>query len=415
MLLFGVIIVAGESFKIFGVNLPVLILVVIVWKIRSHLRSALSGYLWLTIPLLTFAIVGAFKYRFGDVLEDTLPLVAFLIIAVALELLDPKDRLNVCKFVIVFSALAVIKVLAINDFNIAPSWGGNGFWQGTKESVDGVNRIVLKGADVFIGTSTALLLINGTLKKGFPRFFRSRETLCIFAALTISIVFSLTRGTIVAIAAAFLFWILVGIRSGTLRSAGRFILVLLVCALITVGPLAPDASAYYQRFMNTFGLGQQTAEDDVAFAYRLVESANALDVARQTYFLGAGFGVSFFTPLSGSDKSDSRDLFVHSLPVWLILKVGIIGLVLVYGGLLSGLSVAVREIMLRRINPADIPFAIAAIGGLSYLLVNDTINNKLSTLSGGAAYALYYVLAKGCRVIERDAKGRSIAITADRD
>jgi hypothetical protein len=414
MFLFGVIILAGESFKVFGINVSGLILLVILWQIRGHARRAAVRYLWLVVPLVVFSAIGVFRYRIGDVIEDTVPLITFFVVAAAIGLLPPEERLSICKFVVVLSAFAVLKILAINYLNITPEWGGTGFWQGTKEPMDGVNRIVLKGADVFIGTSAVLLLMSMTLKKGLPRFFRPRDNLLLLTALTISVVFSLTRGTMVAIATTFLFWTFAGLRSGALKSAGRFVVALVVCGVVIAGPLAQGASAYYDRFIDTVGMGQHAAEDDVAFAYRLVETVNALDAARQTHFLGAGFGVSFFTPLSGSEKSDGRSLFVHSLPTWLILKIGVGGFLLIYGALLWQIRIPLRKLFLRTITAAEIPFAIAAIGGLSYLMANDLINNKFSTLSGGAAYALYFVMAESCRVTQRETNEEPIAVASDR-
>lgn len=400
MLFFGVVIFAGESFKILGVNASGLVLLIILWQLRHNLETAFR-YIWLVAIFLVFVSLGIVRYRIGDVIEDAVPFVVFLVMATALTVLQPKERVAVCKFVIIASALALLKVLAINYLDITPQWAGDTFWQGTKSPVTaGVNRVVLKGADVFIGTSTVVLLCNVTLRQGVPRFFKGRLNLVLLVALIISVVFSLTRGTVVAIAAAMMICIVFGIRSGLVRPASPAIIVVLLGALIVGGPLAPGASAYYERFLDT--AGEHASADDAAFAYRYVETIHVIEAAQQTDYLGAGLGASYWTPLSGSDKDDGRSLFAHSLPAWLLLKVGVIGVCIFYIMMLHRISIPIRKLVSKKDSSRyGLSLMLTTVGALLYLLSNDVMNNKFATLSGAAAYALYFVLADYRALTER--------------
>src|SRR5207244_2778597 len=116
-------------------------------------------HLPLIVLTIIFLLIGIARYPIQDVFEDLLPFLIFVIIATSLSPLKLEDRLQLLRFIVIVSALCILKVLAISYFDLQVSWGGDTFWQAAKVPLpSGLNRVVLKGADIFICISATLLL-----------------------------------------------------------------------------------------------------------------------------------------------------------------------------------------------------------------------------------------------------------------
>lgn len=405
MLLFGVVIVAGESFKIQDVNVAVvLMLAIAAWVSVSSIVHSLTGvrrYFWLVTISLIFLTIGIHSNRIEDVAEDFLPFAALFLVIAALATLRPEQRLQFYRFVIVASALASLKAIAMSYLDVTPEWGGNTFWQGGKaEIAPGQWRIILKGGDVFICVSTAILISGTMLRRGLPQIFRRTTGIVLLAATTTGVAASLTRASGAAIGLALLFWGSLLLGSGLLRF--RRALILMIVASVFVLPAAGTwFQAYNERWSDLISLGSRGLEDDIALSFRRQEANKIIAISEKSNFLGAGFGTSYYLAFSGSQKSDGRSLYAHSLPVWLLFKAGVAGLCAFYVTLLLRIISPMRK--LRRLRDTalrqdprfirSLCLASAASVGLLFLFFNDFTNNKFATLSGASAYAMLFAMS----------------------
>jgi hypothetical protein len=380
-----VMVVLGESFKIDQVNAAaitflLLLLQAVLIVAALPMRRTWPRHLFLLPLWLAYFILGALRYPIRDVIEDAAPLATFIVLVNCLDQLSSGSRENLVRFVVWLSALSLIKILFINSFDVHVSWGGDSLWQATKtEVVPGLNRITLKGADVFLIISTALLIGSLLLRDTNAFLFGRSKSALLLVALVASLLFSFSRASFAAIVIGVIVWVALSARARVLRakSVAAFAIVVTASA-IAIGPLSLSQAVNVR-------LAQD--EQNISSVYRLVESARALEHARQFYFLGSGFGLSFYTPFSGTDRPDERGLFVHVLPIWLILKVGVVGLIVFASTIVRSIRASYSAVAQSAERSAAAPALLSALG-LIVLSINDLSNNKFATVSGAAAYAL---------------------------
>jgi hypothetical protein len=78
---------------------------------------------------------------------------------------------------------------------------------------------------------------------------------------------------------------------------------------------------------------------------------------------------------------------VHVLPIWLILKVGVVGLIVFASTIVRSIRASYSAVAQSAERSAAAPALLSALG-LIVLSINDLSNNKFATVSGAAAYAL---------------------------
>lgn len=389
---FGVVILAGESFKIAGVNLAAVALVLILLQLLlswPHRRGErLFPYPWVMALAGAFLLVGLSRHGTADVIEDFVPFAALLIVGAGLRKLDTAELIQIYRAIVLFAAGAALKSLAINCLDVSPQWGGEeaNFWQAVKlPMASGINRVILKGGDVFISLATAVVVCDAMVRCESGRMFPWRRSLLLLSALLTGLMLSLTRASMAAVALVILFWTLILSGSGALKIRRLAVVGAAILGLWISAPFAGGwLQAYYERWDFTIPL-ERPMEGDISLAFREFESERAIQAASESNFLGGGMGTSFFAPLNGSPKDDGRALFVHSLPAWLLLKVGVIGMVVFYAAVLKRIIAASCGVYG---NHRQASMAMTALAGALFLLVNDFSNNKFATLSGAAAYAL---------------------------
>lgn len=395
---FGAIILFGESFKITDVNVAGVILGVMCANLlllfirRPNLRMRRDDVALLAIALV-FAGLGFMRYRTSDVMEDLIPFVVFLAVAVSFPNLPLRDRMTVYRLIVVFSAVALLKVLAIAFLPIEPEWGGNTFWQASKVPMSsGLNRVILKGGDIFIGVSATVVAFHLMLKRRLQRLFHPKVAILLLITLVAGVVQSFTRASLGALFLALSACFLLLRRSGVMQHR-RVLVAVATAALVAVLALQSGA-LWYQSFSE-----RVLDPADMALVYRQVEALNALDAARQASFLGAGLGAYFYTPLSGSAKVDGRSLYAHFVPVWLVLKVGALGALVFYFVIGRSIVRARRAIgeALADNRIESVMLLATNLAGLVFLVAVDSLNNKFATLSGAAAYAALMTIPGGLR------------------
>jgi hypothetical protein len=429
----GLVILAGESFKVRDVNVAGLVLLMLVLQL---VLVALSGdglrLRLVDLPLLTiaavFGAVGVARYDARDVFEDAVPFVVFALTMASLTTVSVASRLRVCRFVVVVSALAFAKMLAIAYLNVEPAWGGNTFWQGSRRELgSGTYRVFLKGGDVFISVAATMLLASLMLRGRSPAPFGRPTTVLLCIPLLAAVVMSYTRATIGAIALALLVWPALLYRTGIVDLRRAAVVVLLI-ASGALASLQMAALARGRALDGPWGLSygsigvasavQRFGEGgDLALAYRQLETAEALEVAGRDGYLGSGLGAHFYTPFSGSRKEDGRSLYAHHLPAWLTLKVGIAGAVVFYGTLWISIGATMRHLRCVGQSARDnqctgvpAPVLAASLAALLFLMFNDLLNNKFVTVSGAAAYGLILSL-RGRRPPGEGAAGSSTGLS----
>jgi hypothetical protein len=420
----GLVILAGESFKVHDINIPGIVLLLLMGHLALVAASGRGFRLrHFDVAMIAiaglFAALGAARYPAGDVFEDALPFVIFMLVVVSMANLRMPDHLHVYRFVIVASAVAFAKVLAIAFLDVQPEWGGNTFWQGSRlELASGMTRVILKGGDVFVSVSAAALLSGLMLRRRVQPLFPRATTYVLLVLLLLAVMMSFTRATIGAMAAAFFVWPFFLRRTGVLdwRRTAALLLVVVAGAVISLQAAtwlrggSPDGSWGFS--LEEIGVGSALRRfgegGDLALAYRQLEALEALAIAGQDGFLGSGFGAHYHAPLSGSAKEDGRSLYVHHLPIWLVLKVGIVGAVAFYLLILRWMFLTLRRISPRARPSISDPFTTllaTSLAGLLFLLFNDLLNNKFATPSGAAAYALLVSLTSAMPTCPPRARG----------
>lgn len=390
-LLFGTIILLGEGFKIsFGlvkVSLPLIIVgFILMSSINRSLRiytSALDKgvylYCFLFIPYTVIGMASGNAFR--DILEDLYPVLVFGALYIVMRSWDIADINDLWYAIILFGTLAAIKVMVIGMLPYEILWSNN--WQAAKEPLplNGFSRIILRGGDIFISFALVYYLIEVHRK-----VWVNMPVKLFLVILTLVAVFiSLSRSSFLAdgIAIALVF-LLFRNRFATrkLFTFSSILLVVLIALLPFINTISLAASIFEAR-TDAFDA------DDVSVTFRANEQNLIFEKAASVFYMGNGLGSYFYMPYSGSEKKDGRSIYAHNYINWILLKIGIPGVLLFF---FIFLRTCYFYIFAIRNSPVGNEYDMLALSLLAAGIVVMSISflaNKLSTLSGSVFFALF--------------------------
>lgn len=348
-------------------------------KIHSTtIDKLVYGYL---VLFLFYSVVGFIQgYAVRDILEDLYPMLVFGMLYVLWRSWKPETLLYVWQFVVVAGVVAAFKVLLVGLLPVEAGW--DSVWQAAKEPLPlgSFNRIILRGGDIFISISLVCFLLD-VLRKGQSSVWK-KMTLIILCLLAVFI--SLSRSSFladfVAILSCMMFF-----YSWFSRKKMMSLMVALGVVIIAVLP-----------FVNTISLAISIFEartdafdnNNISVSFRENENELVRETASDAFYLGNGLGAFFYLPLSGSEKLDGRSIYAHNFNYWLLLKVGLPGLVLFYSILI--LSIKNYLNVLRNSLKDEMNFRWMTLFAAGILVWTISIlANKFSTLSGSVFLALF--------------------------
>ncbi|WP_290795057.1 O-antigen ligase family protein [Flavihumibacter sp. UBA7668] len=390
VILFGVIILFGESFKLnlafVKISLPLLLIAILL------VNSFQAGFLFYTTRLdyfiyaylsiiLLYTIIGLISGNsVRDVFEDLYPLLVFVLLYLVWRSWSIEQFTGLWKLIIVFGTLAAIKVIIIGFLPIEAGW--DSVWQAAKEPLPlgSFSRIILRGGDIFLSISLVYYLLDVLRNKQGSMV---RNLLYVLICL-VAVFISLSRSSFLADFLAILFCIaLFRSRFSTKKmiSFGSILLVFLILILPFINAISLAVSIFEAR-TDAFD------NNNIAVSFRENENELVRDAASRTFYLGNGMGSYFYLPLSGSEKMDGRSIYVHNFNYWLLLKAGFPGLVI----FCSIYFLGVRNYLqfLRHRTSADADFMLITILAAGIIVwVISILANKFSTLSGAVFLAFF--------------------------
>lgn len=332
VILFGVVILLGEAFKInlgaVKISLSLIVfastlLLTINKNFKFHFSSLDKLVYVYGIVFLFYTIVGIFLGNaFPDIFEDLYPITVFIILFIVWRSLNINHIEKIWKTVILFGILAAVKVIFISVLPFEVVWDNN--WQAAKEPLPfgGYHRIILRGGDIFISFALIYFIID-IHRKTKSNYFRN----LIYILITLLAVFiSLSRSSYLADGVALMFAFLLFRKYFATRKILTLssILIMIIIALLPFFNAISLAASIFEARKDAFDA------NDISVEFRKNERELILGKASSAYYMGNGLGSYFYLPYSGSEKSDGRSIYSHDFNAWLLLKTGIIGLILFY-------------------------------------------------------------------------------------
>ncbi len=401
LLLFSVVTILGEAFKIsFGalqISLTLIISVILIFlsiffeiKFYSKLNDKLV-YLFILL-ILFFSAYGFLQGNaVGDVFEDAYPLVMFCIFYCIFRNFNANDISRMWKAFLFLGVVCSIKVLFINILPITTGWDNN--WQATKEPIpfSGAFRIILRGGDLFISIAfVALILKCQYINIKVYKFFISL-TLLLYALFI-----SLSRSSYLADALSIIAILFLYRQYFSRKRIILFILIFFVVLVVALPfiNIASAAASVFEARTEAFDQG------NVATEFRSEEQSIIYSIAKEKYYLGGGLGSFFYLPYSGSEKSDGRSIYSHDFNAWIIFKMGILSLIVFYllffTTCINYHKVIKKNSIENRINKYQLPMLLLSSGIVFFII--SLWANKVNTFSGSLFFAFFcaapYVLQK---------------------
>jgi hypothetical protein len=390
VLLFGSIIVLGESFKLnlgfLSVSLP-LLLIALLLLINSNkdfrfytTKLDILVYAFLSV-ILFFAVVGLFAGNsVRDILEDIYPLLVFVLLFLVFRSWRMEKLALLWKLIIGLGTIAAIKVILIGILPIEAGW--DSFWQAAKEPLPlgSFSRIILRGGDIFLSTAMVYYLL-AILRKDGPGVLPFAG----FLVLTVIAVFiSLSRSSFLADFLAILFCVVLFrkyFRTKRLISFAAFLTFLFILILPFINAVSLAFSIFEAR-TDAFD------NNNISVSFRENENELVREKASGVYYLGNGMGSYFYLPLSGSEKMDGRSIYAHNFNYWLLLKTGIIGLLLFNSIYIISIIYFIKYLHSVEFGQTEFLLLTLLAGGIVVWVIS-VLANKFSTLSGAVFLSLF--------------------------
>ena len=311
------------------------------WAVR---QLAFRRSSWIPVPVvgLSLAFVawglvsavagiqhGAF---YKDSLLELRPLLQYTLVVPILTEFSSRDIQRLCRLFLIAAFLVAIRALHLylQGKGLEASYTG------------GAIRIMDVGfSPLLIGSLMALAFYIGSERR------RAIYALVSFVTL-LGLVVTMQRSAFLALpVSVFAMTFLLSHRHRLRLAAG----VSLVCVLVVGGAAATSLgsagktnllSAVTGRFLSIADFGQ-----DVSAQHRLREWTSALAIVRRHPLTGGGLGtrVGFYSPMYGEVQKRmgywSTDIYMHNSYMWVMTKMGIVGLAC----LLALLVATVREVL----------------------------------------------------------------------
>lgn len=394
ILLFGIIILLGESFKIqifnFNISISFIVIIVLIFMfLASNPKFFYSTidklFILFFFLFLFFLFLGLVQgNHLNDILEDAYPIFTFIFLYFIFRNFIIEDTYLIWRYILLFSVLACLKVILINFFSFNIDWSNA--WQATKEPIPFTNafRIILRGGDIFLSIALVSYLL-------FFLFYKRNSPVIFFVLILLffSVFISLSRSSyladIVSIMIVLFLYSFLFIKKKLIYFAIiSFIGILLVLPFINIINIATNI--FEQR-------NAAFDNNNVAVDFRNEERDLIFEKAKSFYFLGNGFGSFFYLDYSGSEKSDGRSIYSHDFNSWFIFKMGIFTLVILYLILfLSFLNIHkfLKINNIRKVKNEILLFIVSLQSSLLIVLIISIFANKINTISG-ALFLSFYV------------------------
>lgn len=377
----GLVLVAalGDSYKIsdywpIGVPITIIILtslVVSMLRINQNCNKNLVAI----VTAMIILIYGLYKNNIYYVLQDFLPIFISILLFISLRVVNPVvlvDKLS--RYTRLFLIVALVKVLYIIIAEPTPDWGTT--WISSNYFLEGgFPRVMLKGSSPLFFISVVFELINiiNNRRKSFWYFF-------IGMAL---IVLDGSRALLAAALVPSFFLLVCSFKFNAREVLTKLIpilgLLLIVLAFVTGASFRsadPDISGDFA----------QVGVESVSAAYRLLEISSAIESVQNVY-IGNGLGASFITLASGTVSADGEGIYIHSFPVWLYVKFGMLGLTLACITFIIFMGKVFRGIICKKNSSEILIINVFGIYFLSFVFAS-FITNLLSTFTGAFVASL---------------------------
>ena len=328
------IILLGESFKVYGVNFSIPLM--IYNFIRSNKNYAIIAIL--SISTLYSLHLGNKPSYIG---QD-----GFLVFVLIIGLQNYKFFLWFLRSKHLILLVYFVKWFLLYFIIETPTWGEGNLIDGNVFDFGVFKRVQIKGGDVILFFLSAAYLQS--LKKHL--FQIPILGLMVFSAGS--------RALLITFVLLLIYEILM--QAGNILSKLAFSLIL---GIISIGVyLSPFIQA---RLEKDNGLGGK---------WRLLESLIVLEEVQQNIFFGKGLGSGFKIEIaSAAPNEDGINLYTHNWITWILLKFGLIGLVLLVYHMLRDF---------RRFRSRDKFITIL-------FLTISLLNNYVFTLTGAILFSSY--------------------------
>jgi O-Antigen ligase len=373
---FGVFIYFYE-FLIFGA------LIYAVWLVRENrtLITPMAKSVALRVAFL-FSLVIAFGitlgivrgYPFWDIQYDAksiLEMMVVVFIATVIVMIDDWQRYIKTITAILFFSATLMVYASATGFVL---WGrveaaelyaaGGRAIAGGSNATRYLTQTTPLALAVLIGSVVLLLLGTTRAMRVMPMLIPS---------LVISVL-SFSRNTLLALAGAFVFALLISLSSGHFsRLLLRLAMVTIISAITILGIQAVGNAAGAGDWINTqstgymnrvlAGFDQSNERADTSARYREEEDKYIMSTGAEHPILGGGFGTHYKPPSGKRDTFFAFEgtLYSHNAYNWLYVKVGIVGLVT----FITLIATCIVPAFFRRLEDGLLATSAATLGGLS--------------------------------------------------
>jgi len=272
-----------------------------------------------------YSFIGIFYGNtFNDIREDLIGIVYLYMIYFCVVYLSPNEIKLLWKIIVAASIVCVIKIFIVNYANFDITWAND--WQARKDPLPGLSwsRIVLRGGDAYLGFAFISIFACLVYNKN-----KLLQLIIIIAALLFvgfGIFISLSRTSYIGM---FLGMLMIVFFHKYLHNTNDKYRILLISGISLVGViviiLTNDIMNYQELYLNRI-----STYDDAysSMDWRGEENEIVYESVKSSFFLGKGLGASFYIEGSLSDKGDGRSLYTHNIFTWILLKMGLPGLLI---------------------------------------------------------------------------------------
>jgi len=377
----GFVLVAavGDSYKIsdyWPIGLPITIIVLaffVLLMLRIN-QISVKNLAVIVIAMMAF-IYGSYKNNLYYLLQDFLPIATSILLFICLKninSIDCSERLSY--YTRIFLVIASLKVFYIIIVRPLPDWGET--WISSNYILDGgFPRVMLKGSSPLFFISVVFELIN---------FIKNKKGSVVYLFLGFSLI--VLDGSRALLAATLIpsFFVLVGAFKFNTHTVLIKIIpgvgfLLLLVAFVT-------SASFRSSDPNVSGEFEQVGVESVSAAYRLLEISSAIESVQNVY-IGNGLGASFITLASGSVNDNNEGIYVHSFPVWVYVKFGVLGFAIACILFIIFIVKLLRSIVRVKDNPELLVVNVWGIYFLSFVCAS-FITNLLATFTGAIVASL---------------------------
>ena len=319
-----------------------------------------------------------------DIKQDVIGFVHLWIVYYCAKRLEIKDLEFVWKIIIIISVVAVLKIFYINFSDVSVEW--TNAWQARKDPLPGLNwnRIVLNGGDIYL---TFSLISVFTLLIFKSKIINPIYAILAFIILTFSVFISLSRSSYLAVGLGFVSSLLVVLFQGKVKVRNIMVAVLGI-VLVTM------IFVYYESDIIDLGniyLTRIEAYDSEggSLMWREIENENVFNEVQKSWLFGNGMGATYKFYVENSDRANGTNIFTHDFLTWVLLKMGVLGLILVLLFLGETMYRSLKFLMIPLIANETKVLLSAFISSFIGLIVISILANKMFYTEGSMFMGLY--------------------------